>query len=87
MNETILKDGKLIISIVKEFDTKKNVDLRSTNITSLPEGLSVGGSLYLRGTNITSLPDGLSVGGYLDLEGTQIKKVEVPKHLIKKCIW
>ena len=39
---------------------------------SLPEGLSVGGSLDLRGTNITSLPEGLSVGGYLYLRGTNI---------------
>ncbi|MBP1035848.1 hypothetical protein J8631_09780, partial [Serratia fonticola] len=40
--------------------------------TSLPDNLSVGGSLYLRGTGITSLPDNLSVGGYLDLRGTGI---------------
>jgi len=39
---------------------------------SLPEGLSVGGSLDLEGTQITSLPEGLSVGGSLDLRGTQI---------------
>ncbi|MBO8135534.1 hypothetical protein IM678_16975, partial [Dickeya fangzhongdai] len=47
-------------------------DLRGTGITSLPEGLSVGGSLYLRGTGITSLPEGLSVGGSLYLRGTGI---------------
>ena len=40
-----------------------------TGITSLPEGLTVGGDLDLRGTGITSLPEGLTVGGYLDLEG------------------
>jgi len=39
---------------------------------TLPEGLSVGGSLYLRGTQISALPEGLSVGGYLNLYGTQI---------------
>ena len=40
------------------------LDLEScTGITSLPEGLTVGGCLYLRGTGITSLPDGLTVGG------------------------
>ena len=35
---------------------KKNggsLDLRNTSITALPEGLTVGGSLYLSGTNIT----------------------------------
>ena len=43
-----------------------------TAITSLPDNLSVGGSLYLQGTAITSLPDNLSVGGYLYLQGTAI---------------
>ena len=49
-----------------------SLDLRGTQITSLPDGLSVGKSLDLRGTQITSLPDGLSVGWSLDLRGTQI---------------
>ena len=48
------------------------LDLRGTGITSLPEGLVVGGDLYLRGTGITSLPEGLTVGGGLDLYGTGI---------------
>ena len=44
--------------------------LRGTGITSLPEGLTVGGSLDLEGcTGITSLPEGLTVGESLDLEG------------------
>ena len=43
-----------------------------TGITSLPDNLTVGDSLYLRGTGITSLPDNLTVGGYLDLRGTGI---------------
>ena len=47
-----------------------SLDLRGTGITSLPEGLTVGGSLYLEGgTGITSLPEGLTVCGSLDLEG------------------
>lgn len=46
--------------------------LSGTGITSLPEGLTVGGSLNLAGTGITSLPDGLAVGGALDLRGTGI---------------
>ena len=50
-----------------------SLDLRGTGITSLPEGLTVGGSLDLEGcTGITSLPEGLTVGGYLDLRGTGI---------------
>ena len=35
-------------------DSDGNLDLRGTNITSLPEGLTVGGWLYLSGTNITN---------------------------------
>ena len=47
--------------------------LRGTGITSLPEGLTVGGSLDLEGcTGITSLPEGLTVGGSLYLRGTGI---------------
>jgi len=49
-----------------------NLDLRRTQITSLPAGLSVGGSLDISETQITSLPEGLSVGGSLYLRGTQI---------------
>ena len=49
-----------------------SLDLRGTQITSLPDNLTVGGSLDLRGTQITSLPDNLTVGGWLDLSGTQI---------------
>jgi len=48
------------------------LDLRGTQITSLPDNLTVGGSLDLRGTQITSLPDNLTVGGSLYLRGTQI---------------
>ena len=39
-----------------------NLYLRGTNITTLPDNLTVGGNLYLEGTNITSLPDNLTVG-------------------------
>ena len=49
-----------------------SLNLRNTHITSLPEGLTVGGWLDLRGTSITSLPEGLTVGGSLDLCGTSI---------------
>jgi len=49
-----------------------NLILYGTKITSLPDNLTVGGSLNLRETKITSLPDNLTVGGWLDLYGTQI---------------
>ena len=48
------------------------LDLSGTQITSLPENLTVGGDLYLDGTQITSLPENLTVGGWLDLSGTGI---------------
>ena len=40
-----------------------SLDLSGTQITALPDGLTVGGSLDLSGTQITALPDGLTVGG------------------------
>ena len=47
--------------------------LSDSCITSLPEGLTVGGILYLENcTGITSLPDGLTVGDTLLLSGTGI---------------
>lgn len=36
-----------------------DLDLQGTAITSLPDGLQVGGSLYQRGTGIKSIPDGI----------------------------
>ena len=52
--------------------SKEDLDLRNTPITSLPQGLEVGGNLDLEGTPITSLPQGLTVGGDLDLGDTPI---------------
>ena len=52
---------------------REALDLRGTGITSLPEGLTVGGGLDLENcTGITSLPEGLTVSGYIDLHGTKI---------------
>ena len=48
------------------------LDLRGTQITALPDNLTVGGWLDLSGTQITALPDNLTVGGSLYLSGTQI---------------
>ena len=63
--ELSVKDGKPYYG--------ENLDLEGcTGITSLPEGLTVGGALYLLDTGITSLPEGLTVGGALDLRGTGI---------------
>ena len=49
-----------------------NLYLSGTNITALPDNLTVGGNLNLSGTNITALPDNLTVGGNLYLRGTRI---------------
>jgi hypothetical protein len=52
---------------------KGDLDLENSNITSLPEGLKVGGYLDLyRCKQLTSLPEGLEVGGMLNLEGLQM---------------
>ena len=52
-----------------------SLDLSGTQITQLPDNLTVGGSLDLRGTKITQLPDNLTVGGWLNLRGTQITQL------------
>ena len=74
-------DGKLNPTVLKTKDgsTYYNgyLDLSGTQITVLPDNLSVGGYLDLRGTQITVLPDNLSVGGYLYLSGTQITNYPV----------
>ena len=51
---------------------KGDLDLSDTPITSLPNGLNVGGNLDLSNTKITSLPNDLQVGGYLYLQDTKI---------------
>ena len=52
-----------------------DLDLRDTQIQSLPDNLHVGGSLYLRGTPIQSLPDNLHVEGDLFLGKTPIQSL------------
>ena len=44
--------------------------LRNTQITALPDNLTVGGYLDLENTQITALPDNLTVGGSLYLQNT-----------------
>jgi len=57
---------------LKDLQVSGDLDLRDTDITSLPSGLTVGGSLDLTDTKITSLPSDLKVGGSLDLRDTDI---------------
>ena len=56
-----------------------NINLFHTNITKLPDNLTVKGFLDLSGTNITQLPDNLTVNGNLYLSCTSIAKL--PKNL------
>ena len=53
-----------------KIEVERNLDLNlCTGLTTLPEGLEVGGGLYLSFcTGLTHLPEGLKVGGSLDLE-------------------
>ena len=57
---------------------KKNIvingflDLRSSKITALPDGLTVRGNFYLTNTAITALPENLTVNGSLYISGTAI---------------
>ena len=62
---------KTNMPLTKE-DLKINGDLQLSNITSLPDGLEVKGTLYLDNSSITSLPEGLKVGDDLSLYKTKI---------------
>ena len=70
--------SSLAYKILNDFDNIRenelivngNLNLSNKNITSLPEGLQVEGSLGLsRCTSLTSLPEGLQVGKSLSLSG------------------
>lgn len=67
----------LTLKLAKKIMQKNNgtLDLSNTQITHLPEGLSVEGSLYLFDTPILSLPENLTVGGSLDLSDTLISNL------------
>lgn len=62
-----------------ESASNNSLDLYGTQITELPEGLTVGGDLGLGNTPITKLPEGLTVRGDLDISNTQI--TELPEGL------
>ena len=58
------------------FTVNGKLDLeKCKNITSLPSGLKVLGTLDLRDTNITELPPDLEVGGHIYLQRTPIEKL------------
>jgi hypothetical protein len=55
-----------------ELYVDKNLDLRHTPITSLPDNLTVGGDLLLNSSEIISLSATLKVGGDLYIRNTPI---------------
>lgn len=55
-----------------ELYIKGHLNLSSTNITSLPDNLTVTGELDIHRTNLTSLPDNLTIGMDLDIRHTNI---------------
>ena len=60
-NQIQIVNGQLVV--------KGKLDLKHTNISSLPQDLHVGGYLNLRDcTSLTTLPQGLHVGGDLYLD-------------------
>ena len=64
----------------KEYlNVKGNLDLKYSEITSLPEGLKVGGWMSLGSSKIESLPEGLEVGGDFNLMYTELNSL--PKGL------
>ena len=67
-NEYVINDDFSI-------DYKSDLYLENTNITELPDNLTVKGSLDLVNTKITKLPDNLKVNGYLSLANTNITKL------------
>jgi hypothetical protein len=56
------------------YEITDDLDLYKSNIKSLGNLTSVGGSLDLYGSKIESLGNLTSVGGYLDLKGTPLSK-------------
>ena len=63
--------NKMIQQYIKN-GSKDDLNISNTPITSLPDNLTVDGSLYLYNTPITSLPINLTVGGDLNLSNTKI---------------
>jgi len=63
----------------------EDLDLETTQISKLPDNLTINGWLFLKNTLINILPTNLTINGTLDLRGTQITKL--PNDLIVNIIW
>ena len=75
-------DGMLV---VKGLHYKDDLDLRGTNITMLPDNLTVRGYLDLRFSKINSLPDGLTVGTIFYLYDTPLVHRYSEEDIRDKC--
>ena len=64
--EKLILQGKEVTEVIGD------LYLSGTQITALPDNLTVQGALYLSGTAITALPDNLTVHRDLYLNGTPI---------------
>ena len=64
--EKLILQGKEVTEVIGD------LYLSGTQITALPDNLTVHGALYLSGTAITALPDNLTVHRDLYLNGTPI---------------
>ena len=63
----------------KDLNIEGNLDLRDTDIKSLPDGLKIAGNLILTETDMRLLPERLEVAGKLYLDYSFIKSL--PKDL------
>ena len=63
----------------KDLNIEGNLDLRDTDIKSLPDGLKIAGNLILTETDMRLLPERLEVAGNLYLDHSFIKSL--PKDL------
>jgi len=60
-----ISSNQYTINADLSIEVEGSLDFEGTQITSLPDNLSVGRGLWLKGTQITSLPDNLSVRGMI----------------------
>ena len=67
------KDPKSITA--EDLNIKGTLDLSTTDITTLPDGLEIESDLDLSYTKIASLPNNLKVGELLDLSNTPITTI------------
>lgn len=80
MRQPIVKDGQLVAFVVR-FPLGRNVDLKGTGITSLPDGVTFEYDLDLRGLPIHLLPEDMTVKGSLYLSGSRIPVGSYPESL------